>query len=227
MQETSKIVTAGIINSRRPKTILDAPCGRGWLPEKLAYDACVDGIDLYEVPRGRYRDVLKHDLNLGLPSELPTYDCLVCCEGIEHIGNPFLFFKTAMGHLNPKGFMLITTPNIWYPAARLKFLMRGFFPGFPCLAGKILEGTHMHIMPWSFPKLYLYLRLNRFKNITLHLEPLSRPKHLLERFVALPQKIYCKGKIRKASDSEERRFWQTAVSGPSLYGRHLIVTAER
>ncbi len=123
------------------------------------------------------------------------------------------------------GLLIVTTPNIWYPAARLQYLMRGFFPSFPCLIGKIARGSHMHIMPWSFPHLYLYLKLAGFTDIQLHEEELSRPKHFWERLFALPQALYCRHRLKKARDPDEIDFWRQAGSGPSLFGRHIIVTA--
>ncbi|MBI5809745.1 MAG: methyltransferase domain-containing protein, partial [Deltaproteobacteria bacterium] len=161
-----------MINARRPRTILDAPCGSGWLIQRLEYKADVDGIDLYDTPKGDYRRLIRHDLDEGLPSELPGYDCIACCEGLEHLGNPALFLKTARERLNDKGFLIVATPNIWYPASRLQFLMRGFFPGFPPLINRMEKGRHMHITPWSYPQIHLYLTLAGFRDVRLHEEPL-------------------------------------------------------
>ncbi len=226
MQESSKVVAARIINTKRPASLLDAPCGSGWLLERITYRVEADGIDLFDAPGHKYRTFLTHDLDNGLPPDLPVYESIVCCEGIEHFGNPGLFLTSAWEHLDDKGFLMITTPNVWYPASKLQFLARGFFPGFPSLAGKIRRGTHMHIMPWSYPQLYLFLKLYGFTNITIHSEPLNRPKHFMERLVALPQKLYCKNKLRKSSGSE-RAFWKDAVSSASIHGRHLIITADK
>ena len=143
MEESSKIVVARIVNSRRPRLILDAPCGNGWLREKIPYDATIDGIDLYNLPEGNYRTIISSNLDLGLPAELPRYDGIVSCEGIEHFGNPSLFIKTLWDHLEEGGFIVITTPNVWYPASRLQFLVRGFFPSFPALTGRTRRGEHM------------------------------------------------------------------------------------
>jgi len=226
MRDSSKEVVLEILNRSKPKTILDAPCGKGWLADKLTYTATIDGIDLFEQDPKQYRVFRKHDLDYGLPDDLPKYDAVISCEGIEHFGNPDLFLKTAHDRLASNGMLLVTTPNVWYPAARMQYLLRGFFPSFPCLTGKISRGTHMHIMPWSFPQLYLYLKLNHFENIKLHWQPLSKPKHSIEKVLALPQKLYCKNKAKK-SNGETKQFWETTMSEASLYGRNLIVTATK
>lgn len=83
----------------------------------------------------------------------------------------------------------------------------------------------MHIMPWTFPQLYLYLKLAGFTEIRLHQEALSRAKHFWERILGWPQRMYCRGKARKTVDPEVRTFWENAGSEGSVFGRHLIVTA--
>ncbi len=230
MQDSSKEVVLQLLTahfkspSGRPR-LLDAPFGEGWLKARVPFDTEMDGIDLYTTSSPGYRTIFQADLDAGIPSHLPLYDAVLCCEGLEHFGNPLLFLKSSHQHLEKDGLMVVTTPNIWYPAARLQYLIRGFFPSFPCLAGKIVSGSHMHIMPWSFPQLYLYLKLAGFSDIRLHEEPLSKPKHFWEKIVAWPQIVYCQRRLKKSKTQEEIDFWKTAGSGGSLFGRHLIVTA--
>jgi|GEM_PF-3449272 len=40
------------------------------------------------------------------------FDCIIAGELIEHLNNPGLFLEKAYEHLNPKGKLIITTPNI-------------------------------------------------------------------------------------------------------------------
>jgi SAM-dependent methyltransferase len=216
---------AAILNEARPATILDAPSGSGWLRPLLRFDTQVDGLDLFAPPPGQYRHFRQADLDAGLPEDLGIYDAIVCCEGIEHLGNPDLFFKSAFAHLASGGRLIVTTPNVWHPAARLQYLFQGFFPGFPPLVGHIQRGTHMHVMPWSFPQLFLFLRRNGLEDIMLHDSAERKPKRSYERLLGLPQSIYCRRKYRQSRTSEEREFWSCAGSPQSLYSRRLIVSA--
>ncbi len=220
-------VVVKLLNELRPASILDAPSGDGWLKKALDYDAEFSGLDLFEEKPEGYRDFAQADLDNGLPESLGKYEAFVTCEGLEHVGNPLLLIEHASRHLVEGGLIVITTPNTWYPAARLKFLLRGFFPSFPCLVGKIERGTHMHIMPWSFPHLFLYLKLAGYTDIRLHEVQEKKPRHFYERLLSFPQKIYCHNKMKKATTEEERRFWETAGSAQSIYGRHLVVTARK
>ena len=227
MQDSSKVVVLEILRELSPNYLLDAPCGSGWLSEGLGASCSIDGIDLYAKPNSNYRVVKSYDLNGGIPSDLGEYDCIVSCEGLEHFGNPELFLRSAFNHLNISGTLLITTPNTWYPQAKLQYLLRGFFPSFPNLVGKIKPGEHMHIIPWTLPQLYLFLELTGFENIRVHYQPLSEPKHLYERIFALPQYFYCWNKLRKSVLEKNKVYWQALLSKSSLFGRHLIVTAEK
>lgn len=216
---------ARIVGQLKPATILDAPAGGGWLAAALDYRPIIDGIDLYAGQPQGYRDFLVHDLNHGLPGNLPTYDMGVCCEGIEHLSNPGLLLDSFFAHLKPGGTLIVSTPNTWYPAARLAYLLRGFFPSFPSLAGNIQRGEHMHILPWTWPQLYLFLRLSGFEDIVLHDVEEPKPKHFFERIVGWPLSRYCIRKEHRASSPEEQNFWRIAGSAQSLHGRRLVVSA--
>ena len=136
-----------IIGPLRPREILDLPCGNGWLAKSLKYNAEVDGIDLFDSKPENYRNFQRVDLDKGLPENLMSYDAIVSCEGIEHLGNPLLFLEDIYKHLNKEGILIITTPNIWYPASKLKYLFRGFFPSFPSLISKIEKGCLLYTSP--------------------------------------------------------------------------------
>ncbi|MBI5774663.1 MAG: methyltransferase domain-containing protein [Verrucomicrobia bacterium] len=226
MQLSSKQAVLEFLRDKKFTTVLDAPSGAGWLAEGLAGRATLDGVDLYADAKG-YRKIWQHDLDQPLPTDCGAYDLICCCEGLEHVGNPLLLLREFHRRLPASGLLIVTTPNVWYPQARLQFLLRGFFPSFPPLAGKITPGTHMHIMPWSWPQLYLYLKLAGFGKIELVPEPMSRAKHLHEHLLAVPARMYCRRRERRAETEEEKSFWRTAASDASLLGRHLIVAARK
>mgnify|MGYP003351885638 CR=1 FL=1 len=135
MQPSSKQTVLNFLAGEKFSTVLDAPSGAGWLAEGLKGRATVDGIDLYAEAAG-YRRIWRHDLDLPLPPDCGRYDLICCCEGIEHVGNPLLLLREFFVRLPAGGRLVVTTPNIWYPQARLQYLLRGFFPSFPALSGK-------------------------------------------------------------------------------------------
>jgi len=224
MQDSSKETLIAYLNGRGFKTVLDAPSGDGWLPVALGDEIVVDGIDLYVSEAEGYRTLRQHDLDEGLPADCGGYDLICCCEGLEHVGSPLLLLRHCHRSLNAGGMLIVTTPNVWYPQARLQFMLRGFFPSFPSLADKVKSGTHMHITPWSWPQLYVFLKLAGFSTPVIIEEPMSKARHLYEHVLGLPAKWYCRRKLRKARTEEERAYWRAAGSGPSRLGRHLMVS---
>lgn len=220
-----RLVVADILNKLRPQTVLDVPSGSGFLRQSLDADVVVDGVDLYCARPEGYRNFWKFDLDAGLPDGMPDYDCIVCCEAISYLGNPLSFLKSARRRLRPGGVLVVTTPSIWYPAARLQFLLRGFFPAFPWPLEKSDRSDSFHIHPYSYPQLHLYLKLSGFTNIRLH--PVDRrPKHLYEWILGFPQVMYSYVKSRRSKSEEEKSFWKSAGSIAAVYGRRLVVTAE-
>ncbi|MBF0613540.1 MAG: methyltransferase domain-containing protein [Magnetococcales bacterium] len=219
-------VVLDLLRSLQSGSVLDAPSGSGWLRQACAAEVAIDGLDLFAAEAGaHYRHFFQSDMNEGIPRECPMYDCIVSCEGLEHLHAPSVFLQAAKRHLRPGGLLIVSTPNVWYPGARLQYLLRGFFPSFPCLVGRIAPGTHMHVTPWSFPQLYLILRMLGFHEITLHQSAWPAPKHAYERILGFPQWLHCRWKER-ASDSEElTAFWRMAGSPASLYARGLVVSA--
>ena len=216
-----------ILKELKANYILDVPCGDGWLRRMTDHKLKIDGIDLYSTSAKGYNKLFKYDLDNGLPKGLGKYDVIISCEGIEHFGNPLLFLQDCENNLKKNGTLIVTTPNIWYPASKLKYLTRGFFPSFPSLGGKIKLGTHMHIMPWSFPQLYLFFRLSGFDEIKLIDLDEPKPNHFFEKIIGLPQRIYCMQKLKHSQSLEETNYWLQVSSKQSLYGRRLVVTGSK
>jgi SAM-dependent methyltransferase len=216
-----------ILKQHHAKVILDAPCGGGWLKQLIDWEVTMDGIDLFDSSASGYNNLFTFDLDKGLPKDIGLYDAIATCEGIEHLGNPLLFLESCREHLVDDGLLVVTTPNIWHPASKLKFLTRGFFPGFPSLGGKVERGTHMHIMPWSFPWLWMYLKLAGFSSIQLAELDEPKPKYFFEKILAAPQRYYCQKQFQNSKTVAEKEYWKFAGSDQSIYGRRLVVYARK
>jgi SAM-dependent methyltransferase len=227
MQQSSKRVLTAWLADKSIQSVLDAPSGDGWLGKALGPQVVMDGIDLYEDSKQGYRHFWRHDLDRGLPVEAGEYDLVAICEGIEHVGNPLLLLRDAHAHLKPGAILAVTTPSVWYPQSRLQYLYKGFFPSFPPLAGKVVPGTHMHITPWCYPWLWTYLKLAGFEKIELLPEPELTGKHLHERILAWPSRLWCKRKLAKSRSEEETEYWKNCATDAALLGRHLILVARK
>lgn len=222
-------VVLEILRQRRAHKILDAPCGQGWLGERLAAQnptVQLDALGLWEFPRGvpLYRSVQEHDLDEPLPPLDRPYDAIVCGEAIHLITNPGLLLRGFRQALRPGGTVIITTPNTWVAGSRGQFLLRGFHSGFNPMVGR-RRGEYITYFPFSFPQLHLLLDHHGFLDITLHEVDEPKPRRALERLLAWPGKLYCRRRSASARSHPEAYYWQQAGSDQSLLGRSLVMFA--
>lgn len=222
-------VVLSILAQRQAQSILDAPCGHGWLGHQLGQqgaDVHLDGVGLWEFPQDipTYRTVREHDLDEPLPDLGRSYDAVVCGEAIHLVTNPGLVVKSFRNALRPGGTVIITTPNTWFARSRGQFLLRGFHSGFSPMVGK-RRGEYITYFPFSFPQLHLLLEHHGFSNITLHDVDEPKPKRVLEHLLAWPGKVYCRRRAAAAASAAEAEYWRQAGSAQSLHGRWLVVSA--
>ncbi|HEX5393463.1 MAG TPA: class I SAM-dependent methyltransferase [Rhodocyclaceae bacterium] len=207
-------------------SVLDLATGDGWLAASLPKGVAIDGVDLFQaIPPPGYRTFVRADINKGLPPQLGRYDAIVCCEAIAYLTNPGNFLDSIAAHLNPGGIVIISTPNPLYIGSRLLIMLRGCFPGFSYFLKNSGAAAHM---PWSalgWPQLWFLLGQSGFGEIKMLDVPEKKPKHFWEALMGLPAMLYCKGKARKSSTSNENRFWGFAGSKQHLFGRRLVVCA--
>lgn len=108
--------------------ILEIGAGTGALCIRLkdeGYNIIASGIesDTFRLPGVEYHCI---DLNQDIPKEhWEAYDGVVASEVIEHLENPFDFFRKIYMMLRPNGFAFITTPNILSVLDRLIFFSSG------------------------------------------------------------------------------------------------------
>lgn len=103
-----------IVTQRRPRTLLDIGCGRGFLLDRLA-DAGLGGLTGMDV----YDDVVsdrfayaRGDVTQRLPFEDGTFECVVAGEIIEHVPDPDSLLREIRRVLVPGGTLVLSTPNM-------------------------------------------------------------------------------------------------------------------
>ncbi|MDH0682742.1 hypothetical protein [Achromobacter animicus] len=73
----------------------------------------------------------------------------------------------------------------------------------------------------------MILTQSGFRNVQLHDVDEPKLKRPLEQLLEGPGEVYCRRKAAAADTAEERDYWTQAGSKQSLYGRWLVVTAQR
>jgi 2-polyprenyl-3-methyl-5-hydroxy-6-metoxy-1,4-benzoquinol methylase len=116
--------------------LLDLPCGTGYLSVRAAgsgWTVTPADIDPSFWQGGDGLSVRPMDLNAPLPTDDAAFDAVACCEGIEHIENPWLVLRELHRTLRPGGHLAISMPNTIDLRQRIRMFLRGhwghYFPG--------------------------------------------------------------------------------------------------
>ena len=128
--------------------VIDLPCGTGYLSAQASARGWqVTSADL--APTLWRGDptvaVQKIDLNAPLPFGDAMTDAVICCEGLEHIENPWLVLREFRRVLRPGGHLIISLPNTIDLRQRFRMLRRGYWGHyFPRVPTHI---NHMGLFP--------------------------------------------------------------------------------
>jgi len=122
-----------ILKYVKDKDVLDVGCidhtatqekRENWLHNKIREKAkSVMGLDNNKKEVKKLQN--RYDLIYGDAQTIDLkckFDCIVAGELIEHLENPGIFLKNMLRHLRSGGYMILTTPNPFYPKNFIKLL---------------------------------------------------------------------------------------------------------
>lgn len=153
------------------KRVLDIGCYDGTISKKIKDNRNgVIGIDISEKAVGlaRKKGIEAYALNIeekNIPSSLGKFDVIIAGEIIEHLFDPDTFLKKIHKALKPKGYLVLTTPNLASIGARVSLFL-GKKPWM--IENDILPGKSGHIRYFTFEELQKLLSRCgfRIKNFT-------------------------------------------------------------
>jgi len=173
----------------RGKSILDFGCGPGYLFNELnrncdnfkytGMDFSKNSVNLL---KEKYQDQKNFEDAIHIKPEQSsyqkTYDCIVCCEVIEHLDDDFLskLTSTFLTLLKPDGVLYITTPNDENLEAS-----KSMCPDCGCI-----YHLWQHMRSWSKISITNYFESNGFKTIkvkVLNLDNSRLMQHLLKPLI--------------------------------------------
>lgn len=110
--------------------LIDLPCGTGYLSTRAAEQGwrvtpCDLGPTLWQGDPATH--VVAADMNGALPLPDATADAVACCEGLEHIENPWHVLREFRRVLRPGGQLVISLPNTVDLRQRFRMLRRGYW----------------------------------------------------------------------------------------------------
>jgi SAM-dependent methyltransferase len=215
--------------------ILDAPCGEGELAIELAAQGLeISGADvesnLSAPASAAIRDFRIADLNAPLPWPDAIFDLIACVEGVEHLENPFAFFREAHRVTRPNGYFVITTPNIASIRSRVRYFGSSLYTQDPRPLDESARHPLHHIGLRPFWQWRYALHTAGFRLIEIsytHIKPISYLYTLYAPWIAL----YTSIAFRKEKDPRQRarnREIQRALTSASLLlGENILLIAQR
>ena len=161
---------AGVVqcfqNEKNKGKILDIPCGKGEISNKLINDGFeVISSDIScQVNNLKSINFLIADLNKMLPFKDGSFQNIACVEGIAHLENPFHTARELRRVISTNGLLVITTPNIQNIGSRIRFLMTGGFNYFKRpYHRRARPSGYVHINPIAFYEIMFILSDAGFK----------------------------------------------------------------
>lgn len=151
------------------KKLLSIACSTGIIEEKIKN---AFGIDVYGVDAAKHslEEANKHgviakyaDVSKRLPFEDAYFDFVFAGEIIEHLLNTKFFLSEVNRVLKPKGYLILTTPNLGRFDDRLRLL----FGKAPRQISPMHDYLYLHIRPFTFDSLKNALTLCGFTDIKL------------------------------------------------------------
>ncbi|MDB5349032.1 MAG: putative methyltransferase [Planctomycetota bacterium] len=157
---------------------------------------------------------IQHDISTGLPVEDARFDLVVMTDILEHVVDPLGLIKEAHRALRPGGHALISVPNHFYLANRLR----------------ILRGKGL-ILPWSNHQVYqdfdyFHLRFFRFDSLCSMMDAggFDVEHDLCDRFLA-PMPAPLSAPIMRTLAYKAAHL--TRKTHQDLWALHLMVIARK
>jgi len=228
---THERIAAMVLSMPRPGRVLDLPCGRGALAQRLLAGGC--DLTVADLRPERYAlaapAAVRADLQARLPWDEASFDTVVCCEGLSELEDPYRAVRELARILRPGGALVASLPNIQNLRSRLRFLFSGAFNKFKLPLDELRgEATHRPI-PLIELRYMLHrcgLRIegagcNRVKPADWLTAPLA-PVVWLTTALAF---ALARGRPTRRRVTREAR--PLLTSAPALLGETLIVLARR
>ena len=99
------------------------------------------------------------NFNANLPFGNSTFDCIVLCEAIEHLENPWHLLREMNRILKSGGELILSTPNVLFLLSRFLYFAKGIFLYFNDYEYK----KPSHINPLTYNEIELILKETGFE----------------------------------------------------------------
>lgn len=226
---------AGIFSGSEKGRVLDLGCGDGDYAKKLkdlGFDVVAGDIDHN---RFRYHKEIefKHcDITRQMPFPDNSFDYVLLMEVVEHLRNPYAVIPEINRIIKTGGSLILSTPNILSLKSRFRFMFEGAYEYFrePPLDQAVNPREvifNLHLVPYRYHELEYLLSACGFK-ISNIFTSIYEGYGLWFLLPIIRLQAWQKQKRSlKKSGIDYRRINKILLSKDLLFGRHLIIKAEK
>jgi SAM-dependent methyltransferase len=143
------------------------------------------------------------DLQMNLPYQDNSFDCVCCIEVIEHIEDQFRLIRELYRIARPEGRVIVTTPNVLNINSRIRFMHSGFGLLYNPLPLSTKDPVRLagHVHPISFYYLAYIFHHAGFAKTKVHYDKTKRSAVLwaaaLYGIIGLAHLGFCLGRRHK------------------------------
>jgi SAM-dependent methyltransferase len=225
-----------ILDSSECGRVLDVPAGEGALAVRLKNAGfSVHCCDLYpSIFKPLDIEIRSGNLDVSLPYENASFDCVVCVEGLEHINNPSNAIAEFARVLAPGGNLIVSVPNIMNIEERFKWLINGYTSHFKPLSAEAqkkirlqfpgMDEIAFHANPIGYSEVRFLLEKYGFRLDGVHADKPKSNSWIYMPVVALIRII---GKLASANRRKERWTQELNSKEVLLGGNTLIFSAKK
>ncbi len=143
-----------LFKNKKRESIIDLGAGRGTassLLKKFGLEVKACDIDkkLFKPKDVEFKEI---DLNKELPYKNEEFDNAIAIEVIEHLDNPWIFFKEVHRIMKKHGKFVVSTPNVESINSRIQYLRKATLPYFSQHAYKSMHHA-TPIFTWNLKRM--------------------------------------------------------------------------
>jgi SAM-dependent methyltransferase len=224
-----------IFRDEKTGKVLDLGCGDGDYAKglkELGFEVIASDVDEKRFKYSEQVDFKCCDITQRLPFPDNCFDYVLLLEVIEHLRNPYAVVPEINRIIKEGGFLIISTPNVLSLKSRFRFVFEGDYeyfrePPLDQLSNPKENISNLHIIPYRYHKLEYLLAINGFKISNIFTSIYEG----YELWFLLPIiKFQAWNRERcslKRGGIDYRRINRILLSKELLFGRHLIIKAEK
>jgi len=215
--------------------VLDLGCGDGdysMALHKQGFEIIAADIDR---TRFRYASQIPFeycDITKILPFPDNSFDYILLIEVVEHLRNPYDVLFEINRIIKNKGSIILSTPNILNLKSRFRFLFEGAYeyfrePPLDQVKNPKENAFNLHLAPYRYQELEYLLLTSGFKVVDIFTSVCEGYGMGFLLFPLWLQAFLKEHRAYKIGGVDYRRIHNILLSKDLLFGRHLIVRAEK